>query len=223
MPNNVEKIIGTTVIVVGSIFGVAAWLMWPRPIPTPPVSVESLVAKAKFNGADLVMQSAYTVCPSRFRKYMIAFRGRVHYFIDTNSKSLSIKESPINSGNWELNAPPITIDSGFTSDIDENGKSWRRAWVLNGAAFVDDTTRAADELQLLDNYALHIAYNRLTETPEIKKVVTEQISQFVRGVIIGAGKKVNSMSISFENTPPLTLPDVNIKFCEDDNGVSVKP
>lgn len=223
MPNKTGNIIIITAIATSAVVASVAWAFWPEQAQPPAVSVESIIAQGKFNGADLVMQSAYTVCPSKYRKYMIAFRGRVHYFIDTKSSPLSVIESPPNSGHWEVTAPAITLDSGFTSDIDKNGKSWRRAWVLDGAKFVDDTTKANNELKLLDNYALHTAYRRLVKTDEIKSMFTEQVAQFVGGVLAGAQKNVKSMTVTFAPTPKLNLPPVEIDFCEDDNGISVKP
>lgn len=224
MPENIGKTITTTVVATAVAISLAAWAIWPKKPPIQPaVSAESLVAQAKFNGADLAIQSAYTACPSRYRKYMIAFRGRVHYFIDTKSIPLTISEEPKDSGKWIVNAPAITLDTGFTSDIDSNGKSWRKAWVLDGSIFKNDTAQAANELNLLDNHALHVAYRRLTETDEIKQLFSEQVSQFVAGVLTGTGKKVTEVTVNFAATPALALPPVSIKFCKDDNGVSVTP
>ena len=152
-------------------------------------SIEQLVAKARLNFANYEISRVYDVCPSRTRRYLVAFKTTVRYDLDLENHPLKLKKDSA-SGKYTVYAPAIEMDENVGSRPYS-----RKAWKLNGSIFVNDAAEVERQKEHVEAYSLHLASKQLG-SKELTDIFTEKLKLLVNAISLGTGTEIKQSDIN---------------------------
>jgi hypothetical protein len=150
----------------------------------------------------------FSVCPSKWRRYLVAFRTTVRYDLDLEKSPLSIKKIA-GTDKYEVTAPPITMDESVGSKPNQ-----KKVWVLDGSIFVNDEAQAEKQKDHIEAYSLHLASQKLG-SEELTSIFRDNIRMLVSGILIGTGKEIKpeDIKVVFQKAPPRNYEKPKFMVC----------
>lgn len=179
------------------------------PSPVDGRSLDKLISQAKLNFSSYEISRVYSVCPSKTRRYLIAFKTTVRFDLDLEKTALSIKKIP-NTEKYEVLAPPISMDENVAA------KPYaQKAWVLNGSLLVNDEAEAEKQKDHIAAYSLYLASKKLG-SKELTSLFEERIKILVNGLSIGMGKEIKQSDITviFQKSDTATYKEPKLALCK---------
>jgi len=152
-------------------------------------SIEQLVSKVRLNFANYEISRVYDVCPSKTRRYLVAFKTTVRYDLNLENKPLRL-EKDATTGKYTVYAPAIKMDENVGSKPYS-----RKAWKLNGSIFANDAAEVEKQKEHIEAYSLHLASKQLG-TKKLNEIFTEKVKMLVSAISIGIGSKIKQADIT---------------------------
>jgi len=175
----------------------------------PGQSIEQLVSRARLNFASYEISRVYSVCPSKWRRYLIAFKTTVRYDLDLEKTPLSIKKIA-GTEKFEVTVPSISMDENVGSKPYE-----KKVWVLNGNIFVNDKAEAERQKDHIEAYSLYLASQKLG-TKELTSLFEDRIRMLVGAISIGMGKEIKQgdIEVVFQKAAPTNYEMPKLSLCK---------